>query len=287
MTHSPETQTPEFYTTEDINNALGNAERTLPRLQQDPSFHLSCVNQGIDPLKDTASLPYWYAMSAYVNERTTTAQENGADPLTMDALRLIAAAPATLLEAHKLSTRSFHDFHDRRHAREITSAFNGQLREFGYRYPETSVKGMTTALLGTTAQVLPSREQRAAATYQMKAHIRGMQHELGFGQILMQANIPCRETSLSEDLKGLDYVLTIGTGAKQRAIGVDVKASLSEIESHGSNQAFAKTADNHLVIYSMIHDSEFADRFFISEQLAQEKAPALIVQLQRAKVLAA
>lgn len=276
MTHSHETQTPEQnYTTEEITGALANAQEVVARLQLDSSFHAACAEATIHPLRDRQTPEYWHAFRMYVGGRVDAAKEAGKDTLQMDAIELLAAAPSYLLEQQKLTKGSFEDIQERRYAKEIVSWYNGMIRGFAQNYPETSASSLTTKLLTTVSETVHTPNDRNAAGQCLKNTIRGAQHELAFGQVLGHTGIPCRSTTVEEDLKGLDYVV----GEGKHAIGVDVKASLSEVESRGSERLFAVKPNGNVVMYSMVLDAELHDRFFVDDQLAKEKSTQLIPQL--------
>ena len=105
--------------------------------------------------------------------------------------------------------------------------------------------------------------------------LRGAQHELGFGQILEQCDVEFREADAGEDMGGTDYFVFRRGG--NRELKLDVKASLTEIEKRHrtDNLPYAVRPDSSAIVHSGIEDREFADSFFIPNELAQQKAAKL------------
>jgi hypothetical protein len=282
MAHSLEIQTPEqTRSTEEIAQAFDYAQMAVGAMQRDPSFHASCVENGVDPQKDRHSIAYWEEFRLYVGERTDKAREEGHDSLQMDAIELLANTPNYLLVQEQLNKHQHRPYDAVHHSKEVASYYNGLIRSFALNYPETSVEDLEVNLLTTVNKNFHSKHLRTVLANDVTPPIRGAQHELAFGQILEHAGLPFRRAELTEDLKGVDYV--VGQGIDP--LMIDVKASLAEIRDHGSGREFYIHSDGKSILHSQAHDAEFGDRFFIPEQAAEEKAAYLTEQLEAVQQL--
>jgi hypothetical protein len=283
MAQSPETNTPEQHrSTEEINDALNYAQNAISRLTQDPSFHAACVEADVNPVTGGETADYWHTFRLYVGDRVDDARTKGQDNLRMDAIELTANLPAYLIEQRKLSTGNHHGYDEYRYSKQITSYYNGVIRNFAATYPDTSVAGLRSSLLTSVSQTVHDRGLRESAATSVREMIRGAQHELAFGQILGHTGLPYKEATLEEDLKGVDYTV----GVNRHTLDVDVKASLTQINMRGSEGVFAVKDDGKIAIYSMTLDHEFHDRFFTDDETAAAKAPQLLTQLKQAQKVA-
>lgn len=283
MAHSPETNTPEQNDgTEAINDALAYAQNAISHLRQDPSFHATCVEAGVNPITDGETADYWHTFRLYVGDRVDNARRKGQDSLRMDALELTANLPAYLIEQRKLSAGNHHGYDEYHYSKQITSYYNGVVRNFAATYPETSASGMRSSLLTSVSQMVHDRGLRESAATSVKEMIRGAQHELAFGQILRHTGLPYQEATLEQDLKGIDYTV----GVNRHTLDVDVKASLTQMNARGAEGLFVVKNEGKIAMYSMTLDSEFHDRFFTDEEAAANKAPQLLTQLKQAQRVA-
>ena len=263
---------------EEITTAFAESQRTLYKLSADPQFHATCMERGVDPYDDMDKPAYWATVADYTHDRTARMRERGTDSIRIDALELLSTTPAYLFEQSALTQdkTSAPDKQmqngERRHSKEVVSYFNGLIREFAKKYPETRASDLTTALLNITNISIEDQALRQSANQEIHKTIRGAQHEIAFGQILAQTGRQFRPASLEEDLKGIDYVDDEDTNPMY----VDVKASLSELEARGSEGALVRKPDGKLIMYSLVKDSELNGRFHIGDQAAHDKAQALI-----------
>jgi hypothetical protein len=277
MVRSLETQTPEqIRSPEEIAQAFDYAQMAVGAMQRDPSFHASCADNGVNPQKDRHTVAYWDELRLYVGERTDKAREDGHDSLQMDTIDLLANTPNYLLEEVRLNQGESHSSEASHHGKEVTSHFNGLLRNFALAYPSASVNNVDANMLTMVNRNFHNRSLRTALASWVTPALRGARHELAFGQILEQADIPFRRAELEEDLKGVDYV--VGHGADP--LKIDVKASLTHIHIRNSEAEFRVRQDGQAVMHSLSKDAEFGDKFFIPLETAQDKAPYLLKQLE-------
>jgi hypothetical protein len=197
MAHSLEIQTPEqTRSTEEIAQAFDYAQMAVGAMQRDPSFHASCVENGVDPQKDRHSIAYWEEFRLYVGERTDKAREEGHDSLQMDAIELLANTPNYLLVQEQLNKHQHRPYDAVHHSKEVASYYNGLLRSFALNYPETSVEDLEVNLLTTVNKNFHSKHLRTVLANDVTPPIRGAQHELAFGQVQKYVTMAAEESSI-------------------------------------------------------------------------------------------
>lgn len=255
---------------EEISLALEEAQKIFYSFTQDPSFHAKCMKEGIDPYSDTDAAGYWLNVAEHASEKIQNARSRHGESLKLSAFELLTATPAYLYEQDALDNDKHKNSAEKKQAKEQVSYFNSLIRDFAVNYPETSVSGLTKSLLNMTGISIEDPRMRAAATDQIRATVRGAQHEVGFGQILVSTGRRFRQTSTDEDLSGVDYFVQ---GVNITELMVDVKASSgSVIAAGGFRNGFARKPNGKIVIFSQIEDREFHDKFYISNEAAEAKA---------------
>ncbi|MGH7240912.1 MAG: hypothetical protein ACREGB_01290 [Candidatus Saccharimonadales bacterium] len=286
---TPEAQPPvqaEFSVThEQVQQAFTTAEAWRTETMLDPEFRAMAQEWGIKP-GDTNDPNYWRAFATYGYNYAASVRTEQGPSLEMDAFEVLSTAPAYAFEQYGLHHSGFNSYEERESARQTTSYFNGLIRAFGENYPDARAADVLMSLAKVVNGSISNPTIRQEASNQLKATVRGAQHELGFGQILKAAGVRFMPATLEQDLSGIDYVVDDGRG---RALFVDVKASLSEVEARGSAGVFAvkREKNSHrIVMFSMLRDEEFGGTFSISAQTATEKAPVLLAQLQKAAKVA-
>lgn len=262
---------PEF-SAEAIEAAFAAAQKTLYGLTADPGFHAACTQRGIEPFNDMGQAPYWRTLADYAAAGVQRARLNpNADQLRLSAFELVSAAPAAIYDQAYLRTHPSSSGHHNMAQR--TSRYYSQLRGFAQEFPNTTVSGMTTGLLHIANMAIESPSIRRASPQLLGEWIRGAQHELAFGQILAHTGRSFTPATFEQDQKGIDYIVT---GDNGKRIGIDVKASLQEVEQMGAAiSAYRRQSDEKIIMYSLTKDAEFSDRFCISDAAAALKAPVL------------
>ena len=100
---------------------------------------------------------------------------------------------------------------------------------------------------------------------------------MAFGAFLSGAGLAHRTTTVSEDLEGIDYIVSM----YGQELPVDVKASLSEVEANNSQGVFA-IRRGKVIMFSMIKDAELHDSFFLPPEIIAQRAPAVAMSLDEA-----
>ena len=256
-----------------LDKAFDKATEYVTGLASDPEFQSYLADQHIDD--DRSSLGYWTAVAEY--QQATLGPE--ADQFDSFVQTIVAATPDailrnTTLNEHRLNYREAHAH------KEILSYYNSLIRNFVDTFPDTKaselVANLNSAALSTIAK--SSRHLQHTSAELTKAIVRGAQHEAAFGSMLESLGFPYRAATLEEDLKGMDYVVELP--GLDKPIGIDVKASLSEIEAknHHSDSAgpFAFGRDGNLVIWSMVTDAELNDGFIAPADIVTERSPIVM-----------
>jgi hypothetical protein len=104
------------------------------------------------------------------------------------------------------------------------------------------------------------------------ATVRGVQHEIGFEQLLTAAGLKFQRAGTDDDLKGIDYRVEVDG----RVVPIDVKASLSEVAvlkgGYDDPRPYVMR-HNTVVTYSMLTGEDFAGRSFtVKPEVLQERS---------------
>ena len=252
-----------------LDHSFDKANTYVKGLATNPEFQTYLANQQIED--DRSSLAYWSAIAEFQQAN----QNPEAEPLDAFIETIVAATPDailrnTILNEQRLNYREAHAH------KEVLSYYNSLIRNFVENFPDTKaselVANLNTTALNTIAT--HSRHLQRTSDELTRAIVRGAQHEAAFGDMLASLGLPYREATLEEDLKGMDYVVELP--GLEKPIGIDVKASLSEIEAknHHSDASgpFAFGRDGNLVIWSMVTDSELNDGFSAPQEIVTERS---------------
>ncbi len=110
----------------------------------------------------------------------------------------------------------------------------------------------------------------------VKQSLHGMRSELAVEQIIWAAGDPAieyEETTVEDELRGVDLFVNY----HGQRVGIDVKASQA-----AAHMAKLKSSHPERIIWSQVDWEDFAGGFRISDELAQQKAPALLAELRTA-----
>lgn len=256
-----------------LNEAFDSATEYVKGLAYDPGFQSYCAEQQIS--NDQSSLEYWTTVAEFQQANV----DPDADPFDSYVQTIVAATPDAILRNTILDEKRV-KYHEAHGHKQVLSYYNSLIRNFVDTFPDTKASelaaNLKSAALSTVAK--DSRHLQSKSAELTKAIVRGAQHEAAFGAMLESLGFPYRTATLEEDLKGMDYVVEVP--GLQKPIGVDVKASLSEIEAknHQSDGSgpFAFGRDGNLVIWSMVTDAELNDGFVVPEQIVAERAPLVM-----------
>ncbi len=265
----------------EIQQGFVTASEWLTETTIDPEFRKYHMEWGVAP-NDQRDPNYWRALMSYGYDSAANVRQESGSSVEIDAFELATATTAYVLEQHGMNHGGFNSYEERESARQTTSYFNGIIRSFAENYPEVDVTDILAPLTKIVNTTMPQRGLRQDGEKYIKDVIHGAQHELGFGQILRAGGAKFRPASQEEDLHGIDYVVDNGHG---KAVFVDVKASLSQIEARGSEKVFAVKKDHgtsRVIMYSCIREDEFGGKFWLSEEVAAQKAPVVLAQLASA-----
>lgn len=252
-----------------LDNSFDKATEYVKAFAYDHEFQSYCAENNIG--SDQASPNYWTAVAEY--QQATLDPE--ADRFDSYIETIVAATPDAILRNTKLNEK--HVKYREAHAhKQVLSYYNSLIRNLVDTFPDTKAStlaaNLKTVALATVAK--DSRHLQNSSAELTKAIVRGAQHEAAFGSILENLGFPFREATLEEDLKGMDYVVELP--GMDTPIGIDVKASLSEIEAknhHSDNSGpFAFGRDGNLVIWSMVTDAELNDGFVVPPQIVSERS---------------
>lgn len=261
QTHSPETT--ENVEQSAIDTALRNAAESVADIEFSPDFqaYLSDTNQKLNPAD---AREYWGTVANF----TETYLEAHADLSTLEktAFTLAAALPLVLTASYSLKEYGGRYYPEKKIDKATTCTYNALLKEFVRAYPQQS-ESLHKSLLEITVLTIgdESKDFLTFADTQTEVTLKGIRHEVGYSQFLETAGIPYREASVEEDLKGRDIVIQ----HPLKEIGVDVKASLSEVEAHSTSSdqaAYAVKGNGDIIMYSMIKESAFQGGFEPSKQ---------------------
>lgn len=257
-----------------INETFDAAIDNIKTLRFSSEFQAHCASEGIDTSAD--SLEYWSAASDYMQAGIDTE----GDPMAAHIQTIVAATPEAILRNTVLNEGGRLKYKEARAHKQMLSHYNSLIRNFVESYPHTSASGLIANLNSTALATVAdgSRHMEQVSHELTKAIVRGAQHEAAFEMLLRQCGFPYRAATIEEDLKGMDYVIEVPQ--LDKPIGVDVKASLSEIEAknHHSDSSgpFAFNREGGLVIWSMVTDAELNDSFVIPKDLIEQRASVVM-----------
>jgi hypothetical protein len=257
-----ETQTPP----PDFETALKEAQTGFYDLTFEDGFTELATRRGLSE-DDTDKPEYWKAAADFAHDR---ALDNGEHD-TLD--ELLAATPDYIYTQMALN-RGRHSFPSREaydEAKDRASYFQGLIGGVAQKHPDAKPSAMVKALLNTSNISVEDKEAKLASTKELRAAVRGAQHETGYGQLLEKTG---RNFGKGDDRKGEDYQVA---GRRGRVLNIDVKASVNEIAGKGAHGSVyvVDQRDGLITMYSLISDSEFKDSFYVSDEVAERKGKTL------------
>lgn len=263
-----------------VESALAKSSSAVAEIAFDPGFRAHLADSGIS-LDNPDPAEYWGAVADF----TGTYLENHPDlsQLEKDSFAVVANLPAAVTQSFYLEKyKGQLPGAQYRAAKETLSTYNGLLRHYVQNYPQQS-EAFAHSLLGATLETMgaESKDLTKHTETWLKDVFRGVKHEIGFSQILDELGVTYRPATVSEDLKGRDLVIMFNG----HEIGVDVKASLSEVEAknHGANGSpVARKPSGDLIVFSMLLEKDFEGGFAPDKRRVEEIAPAAGALLQKA-----
>jgi hypothetical protein len=250
-----------------LESAFKAALENFRSLQTEIGFNELCHERSVD-LTDTGHRHYWAAVADYAAIQSEEAEDNGLPERVAILNELIASTPDYIFKQDFLDRHSHDhgDHHAVHEAKEVASYYNGLLRLAAEDWPDLTVASLLSSLTEAT-RAIGNHHIRAQAPNQLVAAIRGAQHEVVFGQLLEHTDRTYHKTSLHQDLKGVDYTVANPEGREQY---IDVKTSMHDIVKYGGNfdRPYVVEADDHLIVYSLVHDDELNGNFYLPDDLA-------------------
>jgi hypothetical protein len=266
-----------------LTTSLAHASETVAGLPYETEFQAYAGDRGVDVTSDeTDPLAYWQAVKDFA--ATELVESSGGSKLDKQSLALIAGLPLSLtqsyyLEAHGQSMSPA----GRRELKRGISEYNKTLKEFIEAHPQGSDELKASLLAAALATIGgDSREFTSHAETSIDAHLRGMKHEMAFASVLDSLGVSWREATVEEDLKGRDIIIDFNG----QEIGVDVKASLSEVEAHHGDSSRSPVVyderNNRFIVFSGFVEKDFHGTFKPSSATVDERAPMIGALLQAA-----
>jgi hypothetical protein len=271
----------EQHETNHLVEVLENVGRRVGELEREPAFQRFLIEHGID---SNDREEYWRAVASYADQLVDG--NEALSEVERASLALAANLPTVLISSYHLKhNQASLDKQALRTAKATACSYNNLLKHYVLAHPQP-VDQLHQSLLGVTLQTIGNdyTEMTTYAETYLNVTFKGIKHEIGFSQILdtfPKEVVNYREATVEEDLKGQDVVITFNG----HAIGVDVKASLSEIENknNGSSRTpIARKSDGDLVMWSMLQDEDFGNSFTASPEKIAERAVAAGGFLQHA-----
>ena len=111
--------------------------------------------------------------------------------------------------------------------------------------------------------------------------LKGVKHELGYAKLLDELGVEYTQGTAEDDSKGRGIVIMF----QGKRIGVDIKASLSEVDqkNHGSNgKPYALKPNGDIVMFSLLADKDFEGGFVPPPNVIEEKSAVFGGYLQTA-----
>lgn len=274
------TITPEKIDSNVIDKSLTDASTAVAELSFDQAFQGYLTEKGISQdTEDPAA--YWEAVATYTDDYL--ADHEALSQAEKDSYALIANLPIALTNSYYLRQYGAQmNYRQRRAAKEVVCSYNDLLKHYVTTYSVQSDQ-MSNHLLNATIETMggDSHDFTDHAEKEINDRIKGMKHEIGFTKILDSLGVSYRSATIDEDLKGRDVIIQFNG----REIGVDIKASLSEVDvkNRGSNGTpVAIKPNGDLVMFSMLLEGDFKGGFTPDQSRIDTIAPAAGALLQKA-----
>lgn len=278
--------------TQEIQYALEDANTIhVDELMSSRTFLARAKDTGIDIAKQGRNDPaYWDLFAEVAEGYAKFRRGKGDEELTVHSLSLICKLPQFLMAQQRIDSNGDDRYDRRDQDKDVASRFNADLRGFFDAYPETSIAGFTKELSMITGYMFSDVSDRKRIVEQLNDTVRGAMHEFAFKQVVERsgyARSDVREATAKEDLQGIDLVIDPDEWDE---LCLDVKASKYKIRELAAkdnipnwNRPFypklgheefrdrrtGKTVEARkdvIVIFSLLEDTWFDDRFTLSDE---------------------
>ncbi len=287
--------------TQGIQKALEDANTIhLDALMSSRTFLGRAKDEGVNTDYQGQDNPeYWDLLADVVAGYVNFRRREGDSKFLTESINLICRLPQFLLAQQRLDSYGDDQYDLKVRDKEVASKFNALLRTFFDAYPDTSIKGFTKELALITGYMFRSGDVRKRVVEQLNSSLRGAMHESAFRKILERsgyARTGIREATAQEDLQGIDIVVDPGQWDE---LCLDVKASIFNIQELSRKDGvpdwnrpfypkpghsgytkretgeYVPPRKDAIVIFSLLEDSWFGDRFTLSDQYVNEVAKIL------------
>lgn len=163
-------------------------------------------------------------------------------------------------------------FSKKRYYRNEVIEFNHTLKDVIDSHPSLSFNELLTFVTRMYQGANPN-QNITDFTHEVRLAMNGMRHEIGATQIIGALGLEYDETDNEQEMKGQDLIVYING----QPVPIDIKASPATVEI-----ARQKSLYPDHIIWSHIEDYEFDGGFRIPYELAQQKGPAMMRDLNQA-----
>lgn len=265
----------EVYSDAEVDKSLKQALDLVRTNAQDPEFHQQCENNGISPFEDTTT-GYWHQMLSYTGKTTREAWEIGdIDDLDYYSRKVMFATPLYVMEQAKLNQGEVTG-QERAEAIKYSDTFKGLVADMVETFPEVTTGTIEDNLENMINETIEDDGLVQAGSQYVNSVIRGVKHELAFGQILKASGMEFQKASPEDKRRGVDYKINREDGA---GVDVSVHPTVSKFQREGMgdpDELYAWKPDGTLMMHSLISEEEFGGKFFIDTKtdnnLTQQRA---------------
>jgi len=266
---------------ETVEEASRQARDAFYDIIVEPEFEGLLQKRNLSP-EDTDKPRYWAAVADFARRASSDMRDNGVAEKDIVLKELYASTPDYVYAQRFLDHHRGHHGGDERlrdaiHShKRVVSYYNGLIRGAAEEWPDMTPTALTRDLEKVANASLEHPVVKHNAPAMLRSTVRGAQHEIAFGQIADATGYRVRGANTTEDLKGIDYVITNGHGQE---VYVDVKASGHELGKRGAEgMAYAHTERGKLLAHPL-SDEEIGDSFYITDDMAHNKAAQLTAVL--------
>lgn len=246
----------------------------------DPGFTDTLEQRKIS-LDDTHRPAYWAALSDYARNTAKEQRKAGADERSLAVTELCASTADFVFNKYALDqTREKTDPRSRqiaKRAKRIVTDYNGMIRNAAEQFPDVHVSQMSDKLISIANAAVEHPVLRHNTQQYINSAVRGAQHEVAVKDILDKGGFKNSDTSVSDDVRGVDRRVTLPNG---QVVKMDVKASAGAVSKlYGSQKlhglVYHWSRDNQLTVHPNIGDEQLRDRFFVDSSVAVDRAHKL------------
>jgi hypothetical protein len=256
---------------------------TQEPLDQYEPFLKQCNILGINP-DEPYGYVYWDTVADFFEQGADQKYTATMQPDTAALWRLFMVAPSAVNDKASLEFRGKSLNPDQRlKCTQRAAHFNRCVCDAARCIPGLSASALTGLLTESSQLGLGGELSLPAASTMVSRSVKGMQHEVTFGQILGHTGHTFRIASELEDVAGLDYVVT-RVGKEPLRIGVTAKTLRPKpgdvMGSTPEGCHYRIRTDGIVEIASLIkNDDIFQDRFFVDSNIAANRAANLSLLL--------